>query len=336
MSSHDPFRHFEIQEVKFYRLDDLHISILSESKNNKCPVCRESYSYGEKIAESTCCSLRTHVACLSMWANQMERESSVTSLMPPMYRENQFSCLGCHRSMHRDTFNQAVDAFFRLCRPIPVVLRRPSAAYRHENRVVPTYRVSLDKGSEDIDTFNSTRARAGLAGATQRAWPKIANGSAQWPQAEPDADNRGGYTFEAWEAIARVRSGIGLPSAGPRQPYSTLPAVGEPCSPGELLQESGEIAKYTSEHRTDRQPGRCTQGASRNQRRPDLPQPTHLATPVTVQDQSVGSYLVPQECNTQMQMHSRLSSLCSPTATQTSPKSWPWGSRKPWKTYGQA
>src|SRR2546421_4143828 len=210
MSFYDLLRHFEIHEVKFYRLDDLHISILSESKNNKCPICRECYSYGEKIAESTCCSLRTHVACLSMWANQMERESSVTSPMPPMYRESQFFCLGCHRSMHRDTFNRAVDAFFRLYRPIPVVLRQPGAAYRHESRVVP---------------FNSTRARAESSGVTQRALPRIANGSAQWAPAEPDADNRSGYTIEAWKAIARVRSGIGLPSAGPHQSYSTLPAV---------------------------------------------------------------------------------------------------------------
>jgi len=229
MSFYDPLRHFEIQEVKFYRLDDLHISILSESKNNKCPICRECYSYGEKIAESTCCSLRTHVACLSMWANQMERESSVTSPMSPMYRENQFSCLGCNRSMHLDTFNQAVDAFFRLYRPIPVILRQPDAAYRHESRVVPTYRVPPNRDSKDIDTFNPTRARAGSSGATQRASPRIANRSAQWPPAEPDADNRSGYTFEAWEAIARVRSGIGLPSAGPRQSYSTLPAVDGPA-----------------------------------------------------------------------------------------------------------
>jgi hypothetical protein len=262
MPFYDPLRHFKIQEVKFYRLDDLHISILSESKNNKCPICRECYSYGEKIAESTCCSLRTHVACLSTWANQMERESSVTSPMPPIYGENQFFCLRCHRSMHRDTFNQAVDAFFRLCRPIPVVLRRLGAAYRHESQVAPTYRVSLDRGSEDIDTFNSTRVRAGLSGATQRASPRIANGSAQWAPVELDADNRHGYTFEAWEAIARVRSGISLPSAGPHQSYSTLPAVDRLCSPRELLQELGETAKYTTERKTDQQPRRCTQGAS--------------------------------------------------------------------------
>jgi hypothetical protein len=331
MSFYDPLRHFKIQEVKFYRLDDLHISILSESKNNKCPICRECYSYGEKIAESTCCSLRTHVACLSMWANQMERESSVTSSMPPMYTENQFSCLGCHRSMHRDTFNQAVDAFFRLYRPIPVILRQPGAAYRHESRVVPTYRIPLDRGSENVDTFNSTRARAGLSGATQRASPRIVNGSAQWPPAEPDADNRSGYTFEAWEATARVRSGIGSPSAGARQSYSTLPAVDGLCSPRELLQESGETTKYTTEHRIDQQPGRCTQGASRDPRRPDLPRPTHLAAPVTVQDQSVGSHLVPQQYNTRTRFPNlaRPSSLYNPAATQALPNSWPWGSRKP-------
>jgi hypothetical protein len=340
MSCYDPLRHFKIQEIKFYCLDDLHISILSESKNNKCPICRECYSYGEKIAESTCCSLRTHVACLSMWANQMERESPVTSPMPPMYGENQFSCLGCHRSMHRDTFNQAVDTFFRLYRPIPVVLRQPGAAYRHESRVVPTYRVSLDRGSEDIDTFNSTRARAGLSGATQQPSLRIANGSAQWLPAEPHADSRSGYTFEAWEAIARVRSGIGSPSARPRQSYSTSPAVDGLCSPRELLHESGETAKYTTEHRTDQQPRRRTQGASRDQRRPDLPQPTRLAAPVTVQDQSVGSHLVPPKYNTQMQMRppnfARLPSLYNPAATQTLPNSWPWGSRKPWKAHGEA
>ena len=336
MSFYDPLHDFEIQEVKFYRLDDLHVSILSESKNNKCPICCECYSYGEKIAESTCCNLLTHVACLSMWANQMERESSVTSPMPPMYRENQFSCLGCHRSMHRDTFNQAVDAFFRLYRPIPIVLRQPGAAYRHESRAVPTYRVSLGRGSEDINTFNPTRARAWLPGATQRASPRIANGSAQWPRAELDADNRRGYTFEAWEAIARVRSGIDLPSAGPRQSYSTLPAVDGACSARELWQESGETAKYTTEHRTNQQ------GASRDQRRPDLLKPTHSAAPVTVQDQSVGSHLVPQQYkyNTQMQTHSpnlaHLPSLYNPTATQTLPNFWSWGSRKPWKTHGQA
>ena len=264
-----------------------------------------------------------------MWANKMERESSVTSPMPPMYRENQFFCLGCHRSMNRDTFNQDVDAFFRLYRPIPVVLRQPGAAYRHESRIVP---------------FNSTRARAGLSGVTQQDSSRIADGSAQLPPAEPNADNRSGYTFEAWKAIGRPLQGLDpelacrLPDLVSLTPHCLLSA--RPCSPRELLQESGETAKYTAERRTDQQPGRCTQGANRDQRRSDLPQPTHSAAPVTVQDQSVGSHLVPQQYNTQMQIHSlnlaRLSSLCNPAATQTSPKSWPWGSRKPWKTYGQA
>jgi hypothetical protein len=315
MSFYDPLWHFKIQEVKFYRLDDLHISILSESNNNKCPICHECYSYGEKIAESTCCSLRTHVACLSVWANQMERESSVTSPMPLLYSENRFSCLGCHRSMHRDAFNQAADAFFRLYRPIPVVLHQPGAVYRHENRVVPTYRVSPDRGSEDIDTLNSTRARAGISKSTQRASPSFANGSAQWSPAAPDADNRSLYRLQAWDTIASVRSGISLPPAGPRQSCSTFPAVDGPCSPRNTSQESGETAKYTTERRTN-QPG-----ASRDQRRPDFPKPTHSAAPVTVQDQSAGLHLVPQQYkyNTQMQTHppnlARLSSLYNPTAT---------------------
>ena len=207
MSFYDSLRYFEIQEVKFYRLDDLHISILSESKNNKCPICRECYSYGEKIAESTCCGLRTHVACLSMWANQMERESSVASPMPPMHRQDQFSCLGCHCPMHRDTFNQAVNVFFRPYRSMPVVLRRPGTAYRHESRGVP-------------------------------------------------------------------------------------PAVSADSRPEAVIEETYRVS------------GRCAQGASRNQMQPDLPQPTHLATPVMVQYQSVGPHLVSQRYKTPVQIYS--------------------------------
>jgi hypothetical protein len=74
--------------------------------------------------------------------------------------------------------------------------------------------------------------------------PRIANGSTQWPQGGPDFDNKSGYIFQAWNAIARVKSGIGLLSAEPRQSYSTLPAVDRPCIPGDFFQESGETAKY--------------------------------------------------------------------------------------------
>lgn len=207
MSFYDSLRYFKIQEAKFYRLDDLHISILSESKNNKCPICREYYSYGEKIAESTCCGLRTHVACLSMWANQMGRESSFVSPMPPTHRQNLFSCPGCHCSMHRDTFNQAVNVFFRPYRSTPVVLCRLGMTYRYESRDVP-------------------------------------------------------------------------------------PAVSADSRPGAVIEETYRVS------------GRCTQGASRNQRQPDLPQPTHLATPVTVQYQSAGPHLVSQQYETHMQIHS--------------------------------
>lgn len=69
-----------------------------------------------------------HPYRLSLHVGEPDGERKLRYLpIPPMYRQNQFSCLGCHCSMHRDTFGQAVGVFFRLYTPIPVVLRyRPS------------------------------------------------------------------------------------------------------------------------------------------------------------------------------------------------------------------